>query len=55
MLVQKPALVQNRTVLEIGAGTGLCGIVAAKLGAAQVAPLSDALHKLLTRTALACQ
>ncbi|BDA50707.1 probable protein N-terminal and lysine N-methyltransferase EFM7 at N-terminal half [Coccomyxa sp. Obi] len=36
MLVQKPALVQKKTVLEIGAGTGLCGIVAAKLGAAQV-------------------
>lgn len=36
MLVEKPALVQHKTVLEIGAGTGLCGILAAKLGAAQV-------------------
>ena len=35
-LVEKPALVQGKRVLEIGAGTGLCGIVAAKLGAAQV-------------------
>ena len=35
-LVEKPALVQGKRVLDIGAGTGLCGIVAAKLGAAQV-------------------
>ena len=45
MLVERPQLVQGREVLEIGAGTGLCGIVAAKLGASKVfsclvAPLS---------------
>ncbi len=39
-LVDKPALVQGKSVLEIGAGTGLCGIVAAKLGAAHVTPNS---------------
>ncbi|CAL8465107.1 g4642 [Coccomyxa elongata] len=33
---KKPSLVRNKSVLEIGAGTGLCGIVAAKLRAAQV-------------------
>ena len=36
MLVEKPQLVQGREVLEIGSGTGLCGIVAAKLGASKV-------------------
>ena len=36
MLVERPRLVHGREVLEIGAGTGLCGIVAAKLGASKV-------------------
>lgn len=36
LLVENPRLVEGKEVLEIGAGTGLCGIVAAKLGAAQV-------------------
>ena len=35
-LVDNPALVRGRHVLELGSGTGLCGIVAAKLGAAEV-------------------
>ena len=35
-LVDNPALVRGRRVLELGSGTGLCGIVAAKLGAAEV-------------------
>jgi predicted nicotinamide N-methyase len=36
ILVDRPKLVSGLDVLEIGAGTGLCGIVAAKLGASQV-------------------
>ena len=36
MLVERPELVKGREVLEIGAGTGVCGIVAAKLGASKV-------------------
>lgn len=36
MLVERPELVRGREVLEIGAGTGVCGIVAAKLGASKV-------------------
>lgn len=36
MLVERPELVHGLDVLEIGAGTGLCGILAAKLGAAKV-------------------
>ena len=35
-LVDNPALVRGRRVLELGSGTGLCGIVAAKPGAAEV-------------------
>lgn len=31
-----PAIVAGKKVLEIGSGCGLCGILAAKLGAAQV-------------------
>ncbi len=34
-LVNDPSIVKGRSVLEIGAGTGLCGLVAARLGAAQ--------------------
>lgn len=35
-LVQYPAVIQGRRVLEIGAGCGVNGIVAARLGAAEV-------------------
>ena len=35
-LLSHPEIVAGQTVLEIGSGTGLCGIVAAKVGAAQV-------------------
>ncbi len=35
-LVQSPQIVAGKRVLEIGAGCGLNGIVAAKLGAAEV-------------------
>ncbi|KAK9841587.1 hypothetical protein WJX74_008328 [Apatococcus lobatus] len=35
-LVEKPELVRGKHVLEIGSGCGLCGILAAKLGAAEV-------------------
>ncbi len=34
--MEHPKLVKGQAVLEIGSGTGLCGIVAAKLGASQV-------------------
>ena len=36
MLAERPELVRGLEVLEMGSGTGLCGIVAAKLGAAKV-------------------
>eukprot|EP00877_Chromochloris_zofingiensis_P003053 jgi/Chrzof1/12749/Cz07g06050.t1 len=35
-LVAHPGIVAGKEVLEIGSGTGLCGIVAAKLGAHMV-------------------
>ena len=35
-LVRDPSIVRGKSVLEIGAGTGLCGIVAARLGASEV-------------------
>ena len=36
MLAERPELVRGLEVLEMGSGTGLCGIMAAKLGAAKV-------------------
>ncbi|KAF5838415.1 hypothetical protein DUNSADRAFT_2884 [Dunaliella salina] len=36
VLAEHPGFVQGRTLLEIGAGCGVCGIVAAKLGALRV-------------------
>jgi predicted nicotinamide N-methyase len=35
-LIQQPAEVAGRSILDLGAGSGLCGIVAARLGAASV-------------------
>jgi predicted nicotinamide N-methyase len=35
-LAEHADLVAGRRVLELGSGTGVCGILAAKLGAAQV-------------------
>eukprot|EP00884_Botryococcus_braunii_P008225 jgi/Botrbrau1/17403/Bobra.0054s0001.2 len=35
-LLNKPEAVRDKVVLEVGSGTGLCGVFAAKLGAAQV-------------------
>ena len=35
-LVERPWLVQGKRVLEVGAGVGLPGLLAAKLGAAHV-------------------
>ena len=37
-LVEAPGLVQGRSVLELGAGVGLCGLLAAKLGASEARP-----------------
>ena len=42
-LAEHPELVVARRVLELGSGTGLCGILASKLGAAQArSPSSSA-------------
>lgn len=38
-LLEHPAVAAGKKVLEIGSGCGLCGIVAAKLGAKQVSSL----------------
>ena len=35
-LTAHPQLVRRRRVLELGSGCGLCGILAAKMGAAEV-------------------
>ncbi len=40
-LVEMPELVRGKQVLEIGSGCGLCGILAAKLGAREVTCLHD--------------
>lgn len=45
-LLKHPAVVAGKAVLEIGSGCGLCGILAAKLGAAQVV-LTDHEEKVL--------
>ena len=45
-MVLHPGLVLNKTVLEIGAGCGACGLLAAKLGASQV-DISDYVDVLL--------
>ena len=39
-LILKPSLVAGQDVLELGSGCGLCGILAAKLGASGVSSLS---------------
>lgn len=39
-LAAHPEAVAGARVLELGAGTGVCGILAAKLGAAQVVLLA---------------
>ncbi|KAL0036907.1 hypothetical protein WJX77_004594 [Trebouxia sp. C0004] len=45
-LIEHPGIVAGKSVLEIGSGCGLCGIVAARLGAAQVV-LTDNEDKVL--------
>ena len=35
-LIERPDLVAGKSVLDLGTGSGLCGIVAGKLGAASV-------------------
>jgi Lysine methyltransferase len=37
-LLDNPEAVRDKAVLEVGSGTGLCGVFAAKLGAMQVCP-----------------
>ena len=53
-LFEDPAFVQGQTVLELGAGVGLCGLLAAKLGARRVA-LTDFEPALLDSLALAAR
>lgn len=45
-MVASPGMVQGRTVLEIGAGCGVCGFLAGKLGAQRVV-VSDYVDQLL--------
>ena len=49
-LAANPATVRGMRVVELGCGTGLCGIVAARLGARQVL-LTDGNENLLDRAA----
>ena len=49
-LASRPALVAERSVLELGAGCGLCGLLSARLGASRVV-LSDSVPALLTSCA----
>ena len=44
-----PQVCAGRSVLELGAGVGLCGLCAAELGAARVV-LSDGDPRLVSRT-----
>ena len=53
-LFEDPAFVQGQSVLELGAGVGLCGLLAAKLGARRVA-LTDFEPALLDSLALAAR
>ena len=46
-LAAAPALVEGRRVLEIGSGCGLCGLLAAKLGACSVT-LTDCVPSVLS-------
>eukprot|EP01023_Acetabularia_acetabulum_P007113 TRINITY_DN13025_c0_g1_i1.p1 TRINITY_DN13025_c0_g1~~TRINITY_DN13025_c0_g1_i1.p1 ORF type:complete len:240 (-),score=52.02 TRINITY_DN13025_c0_g1_i1:77-796(-) len=45
-MIQNPQVVADKSVLELGSGTGVCGIVAAQLGAQQVY-LTDCVEKVL--------
>ena len=49
-LVANPSLVEGRKVIELGCGTGLCGMVAARLGASTVL-LTDGVDPVLERAA----
>ena len=53
-LFEDPAFVRGQSVLELGAGVGLCGLLAAKLGARRVA-LTDFEPALLDSLALAAR
>lgn len=48
LLAREPELVKGKRILELGCGTGLCGIVAARLGAREVT-LTDGNSDLLER------